>query len=240
MLPYFRPYDIHVEVTELQFGDACFAGNGPNSPITIGVERKVTNDLVSSMRSNRLSGFQLPGLLQAYDLVFLVVEGIYRCGHDGALEVYRQTGWTSLLSGPRPVLYREVSNYLLSLEMKHGVKVMRTSSPQETTAWIVGTYKWFDKPWEKHGGPESIYSPILSQQANEGGGHRGRLSVKKAGPVALVAADIPGIDSRAWEFEKQFKTVEEFVLADQKRLAKVEGIGKKLAERIHGWFRGNL
>ena len=83
LLPLFRPYDAPVELARLDFGDACWLGNGATGPELVGVERKTIHDLVSSMRSKRLSGYQLPGLLRTYDWVYLLVEGVWRCGGRG-------------------------------------------------------------------------------------------------------------------------------------------------------------
>ena len=83
LLPLFRPYDVTVELSHLEYADIAFFGNGPTGPELVGIERKTLHDLVNSMRSRRLSGYQLPGLMAAYAWVYIVVEGVWRAGDGG-------------------------------------------------------------------------------------------------------------------------------------------------------------
>lgn len=236
LIPYFRPYDVEIQPTVLEFGDLAFSGEGKECGVAVGIEHKSPHDLVNSMRSNRLSGHQLPGLMDMYDYVFLCVEGPWRCGGRGELEVLAGKGWVPMSTGgSRPILYREVSSYLTTLELKCGVDVIRTVNAQETAAWVVGLYHWFQKPWGKHDAWEAIYKPDIGDNQRS---RRGSLVRRVVGPVGLVAADFPGVSKKAWEFEKVFRTVEDMVNADTKRLQKVEGVGKKGAELIWKWLRG--
>lgn len=235
LIPYLRPYDVEVIPCVMEFGDIAFSGEGPCCGVAVCVEHKTIHDLVNSMRSNRLSGHQLPGMMDAYDYIFLCVQGVWRCGLHGELEVLAGKGFVPLKTGTRPILYREVSSYLTTLELKCGVDVVRTTNYPETAAWVVGLYKWFQKPFAKHDAHEAIYKADISDNQTR---RRGSLVRRVAGPVGTVAADFPGVSKKAYEFEKVFTRVVDMVNADVKGLCKVEGVGKKGAELIYKWLRG--
>ncbi len=235
LLPYFKPYDVEVTVESLSFGDAAWWGCGPDGYCLIGVERKVIADMISSMRSDRLSGFQLPGLLETYAYTYLIVEGIWRANPDGYIEVISHNGWIPVRVGPRSVMYRELDHYLATLEHVCGLTVAMTTDPQRTAAWIVSRYKWWEKEWDKHDSYRSIYAPGPPNE--HGHSRRGSLSpMPKPGPVELVASQIPGVDKKAWAFGRVFKTVRDLVTATPERLEDVDGIGKKGADRIYRWL----
>lgn len=234
LLPQFKPYDVEVEVMQLAFGDACWWGNGFDGPTFVGAERKILTDLVASMRSNRLSGYQLPGLLEMYTWVYLVVEGVWQCGDNGEVVMLLGRNWVPLRVGSRPVLFREIDHYLATLEHKRGVTVKYTSGPKQTAAWMVSRYKWWtDKDWVKHDSDEAIYAPYEENVR----ARRASFTSKKVGPVEIVASQLPGVSRKAYEFGKKFNSVVEMVNADVKVLETVEGIGKKGAVKIHGWLR---
>src|SRR5215471_7722117 len=116
LLPYFKPFDVEAEICRLGFADAAFVGNGPDGIISIGIERKVLGDLLASMRAERLAGHQLDGLLENYQVNYLIVEGICRPGRNGELEQIRGNDWRAIYIGRTPMLYREMDNFLTTME----------------------------------------------------------------------------------------------------------------------------
>lgn len=234
LLPYFKPYDVEVILGHLDFADCFFWINGPGKQCMVGCELKNISDLVSSMRSNRLSGHQLPGLLECYDYVVIIVQGIYKVGDDGELVVLRGRDWVALRVGSKPILWREVSNYLTTLEFKCGVIVKQTMGPKETVAYLVSLYHWGnDKEWDKHDSYQAIYAPTPESDSR-----RGSFTIKKVGLVEKVASQLTGIDKKAFEVGKRFKSVREMVEADEKDWEGISGIGKKGAGRIVKELRG--
>lgn len=236
LLPYFKPYDVQVDIQPLTFGDMMWWGNGHDGPVLVGVERKVITDLVSSMRSNRLSGFQLPGLMDTYAWVYLVVEGVWQAGDSGEVVVLAGRNWVPLRVGSRSVMYTEIDHYLATLEHRCGITVKYTNSPKQTAAWLVSRYKWWtDKDWNKHDSFEAIYTPELDTRL---AGRRGSFTRRVAGPVEVHAAQLPGVSKKAYAFGKAFGTVHEMVNADEKAYVGIEGVGKVLAGRIYRYWRG--
>lgn len=246
VLPYFKPYDVPVDDTvQLDAGDFAFCGNGPggDTPL-IGFERKVLTDAISSMRTERFMGEQLPKLLAMYPMsITIIVEGIFRAGpQSGAIEVKARGGdWFSVRVGPRSVMYRELDHWLATIEEKlsyetgRQFRVVRTADPAQTAAYVVSRYKWWnDKEWDEHDSYKVIYSPDVPNPSNL---RRSGFSLPQPGPVEEVACRFPGVREKAWNFGKVFDNVVDMVNADPKRLEEVEGIGKKLATRTYEWLR---
>src|SRR3989304_2010126 len=122
-------------LTTLEYGDCAFSGNGPNGIIKIGVERKAISDLIQSINSGRLSGHQLPGLLETYDRVYLLVEGQWRGNRkDGIVEVFRHGKFKPL--GASRFTSKRIWGYLTALNASTGITVFVTSDMVETTLVI--------------------------------------------------------------------------------------------------------
>ncbi len=235
LMRYFLPFDVRVESTRLEFGDACWAGSGPHGDCMIGLERKRIRDLVNSIRDRRLSGHQLPGLMESYEFVYLIVEGFYRPGLHGELEEGRGGGmWRPL--GP---MYREIDNHLSTLELKCGVIVRRTATPTETAAVIVDLYKWWtEKSWDQHRSHHQIHSITPQSLA-----HGRKLSFiapeqeirRKYGPKAVdvwhMAAQLDGLDTKAELVAAHFRTPRKMMEATISDWLQIPGIGPVLAAR---------
>lgn len=236
---YFAQYDVEVRSRHIDFGDAWFWGSGEDGPVKVGIERKAITDLVSSMRSDRLSGFQLRGLLDTYKWVYLLIEGVYRCSETGVVEIFggrsRMGGaiWRPLTIAGNPISFREVNHYINTLQCKCGIIVDYTGSDRETVAWMVSQYKWWEKPWDKHDAHEAIYAPTEHIMP----GRRGGWVRKEIGPIEMVAAQLPGVSKKAFNFRKHFANARDLANAEVKELMKVDGVGKDIAKRIYEWWR---
>lgn len=244
---HLRAYDIEIRVRQLEYGDAFWWGSGIDGPVKVGVERKVLGDLVASMRSDRLSGFQLPGLVETYPHRYLLIEGVYRVGEGDIIEIYggkrrdwpgrkggmgrMQSVWTPLRAGGKPILYREVDHYLSTLEHICGFSIAYSASRTQTAAWLVSRFKWWEKEWDKHDSHIAIYAPVPQPT-------RALNTTRRAGSIEMVAAQFPGVSRKAWGFRGQFGSVREMVNATVSELAQVDGIGKKGALNIDEWLDG--
>ena len=242
-------------VQRLEFADIAFFGNGPNEndpggediPVPVGIERKALPDFINSMEDGRLAGHQLLGLRSHYQVVYLLIEGNWRAGADGVLEVLGMGGagtggaggrkgkgsgrktWRPYSYGGRFRMYRDIVNYANSLAIVCGVRVWRTSGIKESAEWILSTYRWWQKPWREHrshlrfviGGPASPLNPDNP------------VALSKPNLMRRIAKELPGI---GWEKSKAlaaaFPTPMDLVLATESDLLAVPGIGKELAGRI--------
>lgn len=245
LLPEFKPYDVDAQLGRLKSADAAFVGEGPDGGVAmVGVERKGIGDFVSSMRSDRLGGFQIHEMA-VYDFTVLIVEGRFQCGHHGELEVWRyggrgkKGGWLPFVVGSRPVMFSEIWGHLLTITFIAGTIVIPTWDARQTVAILVRLYRWFQTPWEDHKSLDSIYAPVAEYPGWRGKARRGLSARPRPGPVEKVASQFPGVSAKAWGFGRVFGSVEEMVNAEVKELMAVEGVGKKGAEGIYGWLRAN-
>lgn len=164
-----------VEETRLKFGDVAFIGKGLKSALLdIGVELK-RSDLVSSLRSGRLAGHQLPGLLGpngAYDYAWLLLEGLRHVNALGQIvehndrrrrcHVVKGLCDTPEHWDPAPgrMSATERDKQILTLDVCGGFHIWHTLSRADTVQFIATLYRWWsDKSLEKHQSHLAVYRP---------------------------------------------------------------------------------
>lgn len=157
LLTGLRRQGLTAELTTLDAADFAFTGNGPAGECQVGIERKALGDLVSSLRSGRLQGrsaderSQLDRLHKTYDVVWLLVEGVYTTDRQGSLVSGRRR-----LSGG----YSEdsLTKALLTLELRGGLHIHQTTGPQHSARWLASLFRWWtDKAWDKH---STLHAPM--------------------------------------------------------------------------------
>ena len=150
LAPLLARLGLPVEVCRLPFGDVAFAGRGiQGAPIDIGIELKTLGDLASSLRTDRLAGYQLPGLLSTYDHVWLIVEGVYGCDKQGQVTTTGHRGRATTLHGKMALA--ELEGRLLSLEVQAGVHVKQTFARWHTVKVVERLYRyWTDRNADEH------------------------------------------------------------------------------------------
>ncbi len=213
------------ELGRLYYGDLAWLGNGPGDvPLSVGVERKRIRDLVDSLASGRLSGHQLPGMHNCYDVVYLVIEGLWRPHPEsGLLEIYSHGEWAPLTLGSRGFMAREIYNFINSLTIFAGVLPWVTSSPRETVVLVTSLWHW----WNDKG----FYSHVSHRRAHRPFVNIGVMQQKSL--VFKMALEIPGIGpERAVDVAKQFPTVMDMVLASEGEWRGIPGFGEVLGGRI--------
>lgn len=229
LIHLLRPMSVPARIQRLDYGDLAFIGNGPEGcPVPVGIEVKAVPDMLQSMATGRLSGHQLPGLLGAYEQVWLVVEGEYRPSpRDGVLEVHRQKGgrgyWAPAIAGrDRRFMYRELDNYLTTLEIKAGVKFRRTTSRHETARVVADLYHWWcSRDFEDHRSHIQLHQPP------------DHALIRKPTLLRQVAACLPGVGwKKSQAVEKHFGSTYAMVTADPPAWAEIDGIGKTMANTI--------
>jgi len=211
-------------LTRLEFGDACFFGNGPKGePISIGIELKVVDDVLACITDGRFAGHQLPGLVNTYDIVYLVMEGRCRANpKDGTLEQPYKKGWSRKYHG-RPYMWRDLQHWLMTMEFKAGIRFRNTFDRKETALFIKTLYSWWNsKEWEEH--RAHLAFDVSS---------RSSLLLKKPSLLRRIAKELPGIGwSRSGAVDKHFSSVREMCCATAYEWIKIEGVGKVLAKGV--------
>jgi ERCC4-type nuclease len=209
----------------LEFADAAFTGVKGKDVVSVGVERKALSDLLSSMQTGRLAGVQLNGLLACYDVVYLVVEGIYKVDHSGRILIPRGGSWLPFHLGRRQFTSRELDGFVNSLCIEAGFLVRETHTLHGTAMLIYNLYRW----WQK----ESHHSLLAM--------HKHRFPDDAAGGVILqppslarrIAAELPGIGwKRSLDVAAHFGSVERMMSASVDEWIKIPGIGKTIAKKV--------
>lgn len=226
LIPHFEKLGVEAELGHLDYGDAAFTGRGPNErPVPVGIEIKTLPDLLSSLTSGRLMGHQLPGLLANYEYVWLVVQGNIRVAGDGELFHQRSRRWYPVRLGGRVLMWRDLSGLMTTLEVKAGVHVRHTSWPRDTALTIAGLHRWWtSKSYAQHRSHLMFHNPP-------------DVSIELSKPPMPVRVAKELADGIGWErahalgkaYPEAWK-----VVADEKLLRKIPGVGKVLAKRIAG------
>lgn len=238
--------DVVVPPYDIAFGDFYWLGNGPGGlPIPCGVERKALDDFIASYRTGRLFSHQLPGLLNSYHEVWIIVEGVWSCGQDGMLQVRKGKEWVDFDKGGK-LLYSTLEKMVLTAELKAvetatgsggRVHFRRTTSKTDTCRIIRAQYEWWThKEWEEH-----------RSHLKFSVGDTGAVQLTKLDPtnpqhlVRLMAKELKGIGwDKAIHVSNTFPTVRDMAGATSKQWQGIPGIGKTLAQRIRaaiGWTK---
>jgi len=228
---------LEVALTTLEFGDVCFEGKGPKtSLVEIGIELKTLGDAISSLRSGRLSGHQLPGLRQTYTHTWLILEGQWRHNEAGQITTYQgpKRGWKI---SPGKMSASEFEKQILTLELCGGVIPRYTNRRADTLRFIYNLFRWWtDAAYDKHKSHLRIHEsppliPVSDYRAFymkiPGVGYKLSQAVEnhfKGGPRQAVCASID-----EWANITQ--------LSDEGKLRK---LGNKVATKIVAFLRGGL
>lgn len=236
-------------ITHLEYGDMYFAGHGPDpdsSPtILYGIERKRIADLAASITSKRLSGHQLPGMVNLYDRCYLVIEERYRRGSGGQIQVPKKyEGRTHWVDAPYRIPYQALEGYLSTLEEVVGnggrFRIVRTVSRADTASWLYSKYLWAtSKTWEEH-------RAHLAFEQNQA-----VVSWVKANLTRRIAKELPRIGwersldcDRVWESPKAMvnASVEEWAELDHvtAKTGKTTRLGLAAARAIVDALEGRI
>jgi ERCC4-type nuclease len=212
---------VKVSLETLDAGDMAFEGNGARGTCLVGIERKCIGDMMTSIESKRLTDKQIPAMTQLYDHNYIVVEGMFKQGAGGTLEIYKWGKWMELKAGPRKFTYPQMLKYVNTMMLMAGFHYLRTSTPDETALTVVSLYHWFQKDWSKHKGLTGFHA---------GADH---VTITAPGLLRRVAAELPGIGwERSAEVSKKFGTLWAMSIADEEQWTSIPGIGKKIAANV--------
>jgi ERCC4-type nuclease len=211
---YFPP-EQH-EIVELEFADFAFDGCGPEGLVRVGIERKQIQDLVDSIKTNRLWSHQIPGMLKLYDFNYLVVEGVFKPQPD-YLMVPIGRRWLKFHMGTKVL-----DPFLADVETLAGFMVRQTLGKKQTAQLVMHLYKWWQKPFEEHGqfGPYQRRVRLPASCTN------GALVYK-------VARVLPGIGVKKGDLVREhFASVLQMVNAAEEDWTTITDIGPKTARVI--------
>lgn len=227
---YFRQWHIPHQLTRLDYADVAFVGKGPDGvPFPVGIEIKKVGDVLNCITSGRFAGHQLPGLLEDYARVWLIVEGIYSADSDGLLVHRRGKKLVPIASGARRFMYRDLDHWLTTMEVKVGIKIRRTASRPETARVCADLFAWWThKEWGEHRAHLAFDDPPPDH-----------IALVRPNVVRRVAKELPGVGwTKSGAVAKKFPTVKAMCEATEENWMEIEGIGKTLAHKIVLALRG--
>lgn len=219
---------LQVMPSVLEYGDFAWVGQGPGGrPVTVGVELKTVQDVLACITSGRFAGHQLPGLQQAYEVVYLLVEGDYRVGHERQLLLRQYGKLQEIPWGARQWKYDSLDSWLTTLEIKAGVRVRRSIDSRETAQIIHDLYAWWTmSEFESH------RSHLVTYLGND---MTDRVWTLEASTCARgLMAMVKGLgEKRARAVAAKYGSMRVVAGTGAAAIAaEVEGIGPKLAESI--------
>jgi hypothetical protein len=149
-----------VELTRLEFGDVAFIGRGEKgADVSVGIEFKTLRELVQALRTERLQGFQLPGMrnIMGYDHCYLFFEGPWLYNKQGLLlRRLRTSNQFVPLEGQMTI--SELLKRVFVLHLRGGLNPWPTTSRQDTLSSIRDLYRtWTDKDLDQHKSHLGIY-----------------------------------------------------------------------------------
>lgn len=222
LVPALKALGCPVDSQPLDFADCAFVGNGKDGPVAVGIELKKLSDILACVSTGRFSGHQLPGLVQTYTEIYLVIEGHYRPNpQDGVLEERWGKDWKPVNLGNRQWMYRDFENFLTTIEVRGGVRLRRVRDRQETARVVAGLYKWWTEDFDQH------TSHIAINRS------RDTALLVKPSLRFQIASVLPGLGMmKAGMAAGHFPSTMQMINAGVKEWVSLPGIGKTIAERI--------
>lgn len=226
LIGHLRHWHVPCEMGRLEYGDACFVGNGSAGPNTVacGIEIKKVHDALNCMSDGRFSGRQLPGLVSTYDRVWLFIEGWYKPDFGSGILLQAGERRRELSLGTRRFMYRDLDNWLTTMEQMGGVNIRRTGDRVETARCIANLYSWWTaKDYSEHRSHLALHGEVPDVA----------LFVRPT-IARMVASQLPGVGfKKSQTVSARFRTVEEMVNAKERDWATIDGIGPTMAARIY-------
>lgn len=229
LIPLLRSRSLPVRVERMQYGDISFIGNGPDGiPTPVGIEYKQIMDVLKCITDGRFTAVQLPGLLQAYSIQWLLVEGRIRaCRDTGKLQRLNLRGaWVDAGVGQRTFMYRDYIHWLQTLQNFCGIRVAHTYDNNETVAWIAAIYSWWcSKEWHEHKSLNVLHVPDISSP--------GRITYTKPSLIRRIAATLPGVGAeKSAAVAAYFQSLTKLWEADEADWRNIPGIGAGIAAKV--------
>ncbi len=233
-----RKLGVRVTPEQHEFGDVIFMGNGPQGPVQVGIEHKRIEDVLDCIRSGRFASHQLPGLIDCFGVVILLVQGRWKADAEGRLLVWKPNlrkrtskwiidvgaakgRWVRPKGNPRrPWTYSAVEHWLHTMQFQGGIHVERQEDVKASARYLKALYSWWAvKEWDEHSSLKVF---------NESG------AVPMTSPTiaAKVAKAVRGIGwDKAHAAARHFGSPQRLANACADDWCKIPGIDKVLARR---------
>jgi ERCC4-type nuclease len=224
------------QLATLQFGDFSFIGNGPGGmPYNIGIERKLIREIAGDISIGRLVGHQIPGMIQEYQVSYLIVEGKWRGDpKTGILQSKKHGKWEDIRNGETRYTANSIRKFLFTQEIKWGIRLHPTANKMGTVQEVVALYEWWtEKEWEEHRSHIVAPYPLVENVR-----FRKPSAMEYFAACVLSQGSRPIVGKRSRAAEEHFDSLLSMVLADKREWMKVEGVGEKIAQKVVDVLQG--
>lgn len=227
------------KLTRMEYGDVAFTGCGPDdSELKVGIEIKKFREFAGAVTSGRLAGHQLPGMVEHYDRVYVLV-----VGHGEKSVRYEGVTNSHMFTHPRrrdgkvefvplkdgsttPFTDAALSSFVMSMEEFFGVRYIYVTDMNRCARKIWMMWNWWNKDYDAHTTQGVIYNSASA-------GWTGRVN-----PMTKIAACIPGIGGKkAKAVSKEFDSLKDMIDAGAGRWSSVDGISYKTGMKILKFLR---
>lgn len=156
-----RKRGLPVRDLRMPFGDLAWVGRGvKGAAVTVGIEFKKLGELVDSLRTERLQGYQMGGMRDEFDYSYLLVEGELLYDRQGTLlrkATYR--GRTHLEPLPGQMSVGELLQRLNVLHLLGGLTPILSPCREDTLQIVSALYRtWTDKDLDQHRSHLALYN----------------------------------------------------------------------------------
>lgn len=227
LYPYIKQLVPDTVLTRIHppFGDIAWVGDGPdNKSISVGVEYKQIDDVLKCMVDGRFAGHQLPGLLENYDRVYLLIEGRIRVDRNtGILQKQSGERWRDINRAGRGFMGRDLEHWCTTMEEKAQIRVAWSRDSFQSARWVQYKHSWWvNKGWEEHKSMQQFHIPPPPAAL-----------FTKPGFTRRVVKEFPDVGwDRSDPVAKHFKNVYNAVTADAGEWAKIVVGGNRLGHTL--------
>jgi ERCC4-type nuclease len=221
---YLPKLGVLAESCTLKAGDFAWDGKSGGKKVPVGVELKTVPDAIACMRSGRFATNQAPEMLRIFDVRYFIVQGVYRNGPQGWIEIMKWGKWyPSIPSVP----YIALRHWLTSIRFL-GFQVVELGYERDVVDWLLAEFSWWQK--DEH---------TSLRQADFGGGALVGVEpprVRNSWARKMLRA-VPMLGwGRSRAAAQHFGCIKTAVNASVDEWCAVEGIGKGLANQIVAGF----
>jgi ERCC4-type nuclease len=222
LAPFVQRIGIPSQVTHLEYGDACFEGNGPDGRMAVGIERKALSDMLNCIDDARYAAHQRPGMLAMYQKSILMIEGVWKpdTATGYLMHCIKTLTWQHLQYRTQMTRYSKLFRYLLTVQLA-GTVVIQSRDLEHTAYNICECFQYFQKKWDDH-------TSLMEVQ---------KLNMPSlTGTPSLVrrwASDLEGIGVKySQEAERIFRKPWELASSNESDWLTIPGVGARTARSI--------
>jgi ERCC4-type nuclease len=216
------------EPDRLPAGDVEMLGRGPGGrPLLVGVEIKLVRDMLTCVRDGRFAE-QARKMKARYEVGWLLIEGEWRIGGTGLIEVRERGGWRER----GRFTHQEIAAWAMTMVQRGRVLTWRTRDRDESVDWLRTLYWWWtSKDFEVHRAHLDWYTPPYVAENPMDMSEPGVVQ-KVAAALLAQGATVDVNSERAKAAAAHFTSVRAMVGADEKTWREVDGVGAKIARRV--------